>query len=69
MSATINLAAAPEAIREMVSRNINPNFSEHDRIIAYPTPLDVMNMKTGILVYPDARTDHAVIQQMSESLI
>ena len=69
MSATMNLAAAPEAIREIVSRNINPNFSEHDRIIAYPTPLDVMNMKTGILVYPDARTDHAVIEQMSESLI
>lgn len=69
LSATMNLATTPEAIREMVSLNINPNFSEHDRIIAYPTPLDVMNMKTGILVYPDARTDHAVIQQMRESLI
>jgi hypothetical protein len=69
MSATMNLAATPEEVREMVSRNINPNFSEYDRIIAYPAPLDVMNMKTGILVYPDARTDHAVIQQMRESLI
>ena len=69
MSARMNLAATPEAIREMVSRNINPNFSEHDRIIAYATPLDVMNMKTGIPVYPDARTDHAVIQQMREAPI
>ena len=69
MSATMNLAATPEAIREIVNRNINPNFSEYDRIIAYPTPLDVMNMKTGILVYPDAQTDHAVIQQMRESFI
>ena len=63
------LFRSPEEIREMVSRNINPNFSEYDRIIAYPTPLDVMNMKTGILVYPNARTDHAVIEQMRESLI
>lgn len=67
MSATMNLAATPEAIREMVDRNINPNFSEHDRIVAYPESLDVLNTKSGIPVYPEARTNHAVIQQMQET--
>jgi hypothetical protein len=67
MSATMNLAGTPEAIREMVDRNINPNFSEHDRIVAYPEPLDVLNTRSGILVYPEARTNHAVIQQMQET--
>jgi hypothetical protein len=67
MSATMNLAASPEVIREMVSRNINPNFSEHDRIVAYPEAMDMPNPKTGMLVYPDAPTNHAVIQQMKEA--
>jgi hypothetical protein len=67
MSATMNLATTPEAIREMVDRNINPNFSEHERIVAYPEPLEVMNMKSGIPVYPDARTNYAVIQRMQET--
>lgn len=69
MSATMNLAATPEDIREMVSRNINPNFSEHDRIVAYPEPLDVMNTKSGILVYPEATTDHVVIGQIKEAQV
>jgi hypothetical protein len=68
MSATINLAATPERIREIVNPNINPNFVHHDRIVAYPTPLNRGGGETGILVYPDAPTSHAVILRMRETL-
>jgi len=69
MSATLNLAAPPERIREMVELNINPNFTEHDHIIAYPVPLNHGTGDDGILVYPDAPSQHAVILRMRENLI
>jgi len=68
MSATMNLAASPEAIRELIEKNINPNFSQFDRIIAYPKPLAEMPNQQGILVYPEADTSHAVILQMREKI-
>ncbi len=68
MSATINLAATPERIRELVALNINPNFVGHDTLIAYPMPLNPSAGDTGILVYPEAPTSHAVIRRMRESL-
>jgi len=68
MSATMNLAASPESIRELIAKNINPNFSQHDRVIAYPEPLIQMVGEQGILVYPEAETDHAVILRMREKL-
>lgn len=65
MSATLNLAAEPARIRELVGANLNPNFSQHDRIIAYPEPPCSSNPgRSGILVYPDAPTEHAVIERM-----
>lgn len=70
MSATLNLAATPERIRELVDENINPNFADHDHLIAYPSPLNHGGAEdTGILVYPDAPTQHAVINRMREKLI
>lgn len=69
MSATLNLAATPGRIRELVDRNINPNFADHDHLIAYPSPLNHGGAEdTGILVYPDAPTQHAVIERMREKL-
>ncbi|MFT3991216.1 MAG: hypothetical protein QM680_07380 [Luteolibacter sp.] len=68
MSATINLAATPEQIRELVALNINPNFTHHDTLIAYPEPLNASTGENGILVYPEAPTHHAVILRMRENL-
>jgi hypothetical protein len=68
MSATLNLAATAEKIREMVELNINPNFTGHDHLVAYPTPLNHATGDTGILVYPDAPTTHAGILRMREAL-
>lgn len=68
MSATLNLAATPERIRELVALNINPNFTHHDRIVAYPEPLNHTVGDGGILVYPEAPTSHAVIRRMREAL-
>ncbi|MFT4176039.1 MAG: hypothetical protein QM627_05230 [Luteolibacter sp.] len=68
MSATINLAATPEQIRELVALNINSNFTHHDTLIAYPEPLNLSTGNNGILVYPDAPTHHAVIIRMRETL-
>jgi len=68
MSATLNLAATPERIRELVDLNINPNFTEHDHLVAYPVPLNHSTDDDGILVYPDAPTQHAVIERMREKL-
>ncbi|GAA5127303.1 hypothetical protein GCM10023212_31900 [Luteolibacter yonseiensis] len=68
MSATLNLAATPERIREIVAMNVNPNFANYDRIVAYPHPLNPGSGANGILVYPDAPTSHAVILRMRENL-
>lgn len=68
MSATLNLVAKPERIRELVELNINTNFTGHDRIIAYPVPLNHSTGDSGLLVYPDAPTRHAVILRMRETL-
>ena len=67
-SATINLAAEPERIRELVNNNINPNFVGHDLLVAYPRPLDPARSDTGILVYPESTTTHAVVLQMRQAL-
>lgn len=66
MSATLNLAATPDRIRELVSQNINANFANHDRIVAYPAPLNPGAGDNGILVFPDAPSRHAVILKMRE---
>ena len=69
VSATLNLAGTPEAVRELVTRNINPNYCQHDRIIAYPEALNSQVPNGGgILVFPETATEHAVIGQMREVL-
>ncbi|RYG96445.1 MAG: hypothetical protein EON58_12085 [Alphaproteobacteria bacterium] len=67
MSATLNIAGSPEAIRELVGKNINPHFAQHDRIIAYPERLRTDGRENGILVYPEVESDHAVILRMRET--
>lgn len=68
MSATLNIAGSPEAIRELVNRNINPHFDQHDRIVAYPAALRTDGVENGILVYPETPTQHAVVEKMRESV-
>ena len=67
ISATMNLAASPEAIREMLARNVNPHFERYELIVACPEPLDSTGKESGILVYPDSPNSHAVIQQMRDN--
>jgi hypothetical protein len=67
MSATLNLAATPEAIRDMLTKNINPHFERYELIVAYPVPLDSSGKESGIIVYPESPNSHAVIQQMRDA--
>jgi len=69
VSATMNLAEPPGAVRELVARNINPNYCQHDRLIAYPLALNhQLPNGGGFLVFPETPTEHAVIAQMREVL-
>lgn len=67
ISATMNLAATPEAIRDMLTKNINPHFERYELIVAYPEPLDPSGKESGILVYPESPNSYAVIQQMRDA--
>jgi len=66
-SATINIAASVEEIRELMKRNINPEFSAHDTIVAFPKSWNEMPGEEGILVYPEKPTQHAVIERLRHS--
>lgn len=68
MSATLNLAATPERIREVAAMNVNPNFANYDQIITYPQPPNSGSGYNGILVFPEAQTSHAVILHMRKTL-
>jgi len=67
MSATINIAGELEQVRELVERNINPHFTAHDAVVAFPKPWNEMPSNEGILVYPEAPTHHAVIERIRNS--
>ncbi|MFT3991733.1 MAG: hypothetical protein QM680_10035 [Luteolibacter sp.] len=66
-SATINIAGSPEQVRELVDRNINPHFTAHDTILAFPHPWNEMENDEGIPVYPESPTRHAVIERIRNS--
>ena len=68
-SDSMNYFAAPEAISDMLRRNVNPHFERYEFIVANPEPLDTDGKDPGIIVYPDSPDSHAVIQQMSDDLI
>ncbi|MEO5913033.1 MAG: hypothetical protein ABIS50_02290 [Luteolibacter sp.] len=65
-SATLNIAASVEEIRELVSKNINPHFTAHDTLLSFPKAWNEMPDQLGIPVFPDAPTDHAVIERVRE---
>ena len=66
-SATLNIAGSVEAIRELVSKNINPQFTTHDTLLSFPAAWNEMPDQEGIPVFPDAPTGHAVIERVRES--
>ena len=65
-SATLNIAGSVEAIRELVSKNINPHFTAHDTLLSFPAAWNEMPDQEGVPVFPDAPTAHAVIERARE---
>jgi len=67
-SATLNIAGTVEEVLELVSRNINSNFTAHDTLLSFTAPWNEMPGQEGILAYPEAPTSHAVIERIREKL-
>ena len=68
-SANMNHFTTPEAISDMLRRNVNPHFERYEHIVANPDPLGTDGKESNIIVYPDPPNSRAVIQQMRDDLI
>jgi len=68
-SGTTNLFATPEAISDMLRRNVNPHFERYEFIVANPEPPDTHGKESAIIVYPDPPNTHAIIQQLRGDVI
>lgn len=67
-NACLNIAGTTQEVRELVDKNINRHFSNHDIILAYPAPHTELPDHDGLLVYPDHPTTHAVILRTRDNL-
>ena len=60
-SASMNNFATPDAISDILRRNLNPHFARYEFIVTNPKPLDTDAKESGITVFPDSPESHAVI--------
>jgi len=67
-NACFNLAGSLEEVKALVEKNINPNFSAYDTVLAIPVPHTQLPDHDGLLVYPEHPTNHAVIARMRENV-
>ena len=64
-NACLNFAGSPDEVRELIKKNINPNFHRFDIILAAPVPLVEADY---LEVYPDTPTKHAKILEKRAKL-
>lgn len=67
-NACLNLAGSIEDVKTLVEKNINPNFTAYDTVLALPTPHTQLPDHDGLMVFPEYPTNHAVISRMRENL-
>lgn len=63
IQAALQFAATPKVIRKLVGQNLNPNFTGHDTVLAYPLSVLQMPQRLGIPVFPESpSTDPAMLE-------